>query len=188
MSLKLIVGLGNPGKQYENTRHNVGFMFVDKLCDTLGLSLTNEGFKGLFVKSKFNDQDFIISKPQTFMNLSGIFVRQLSDFYKIWPQNILIIYDDLAFNLGQIKLRLKGSSGGHNGMQNIIKCMSTDKIKRIRVGIGPQNNKNLANFVLSNFLPNESILLDLGISKATLAACDFLEKNDFSNLMNKYNV
>lgn len=188
MSLKLLIGLGNPGVQYEKTRHNAGFLAIDKICDTLNLSLTEKKFNGVFTKAKFNEQDFIIAKPYTFMNLSGTFTRQLCDFYKIWPQNILVIYDDFAFNLGQIKLRAKGSSGGHNGIQNIIKCMSTDKIKRIRIGIGPQNDRNITNFVLSNFTNNEMVLLDLGITKASLAACNFLDDNNFSNVMNKYNV
>ncbi|WP_027123815.1 aminoacyl-tRNA hydrolase [Mycoplasmoides pirum] len=187
MSLKLIVGLGNPGEEYKNTRHNAGFMVIDKMIETLNIKLTSNKFKGLYAKSQFNNQDFIIAKPMTFMNLSGTFVRELTDFFKIWPQNILVIYDDFAFDLGQIKLRQKGSSGGHNGMANIIKCMNTDKIKRIRFGVGPLNQNNISNFVLSKFNLSDYLLLDTSIVKSSVAAFSFLEESDFSIVMNKHN-
>lgn len=187
MSLKLVVGLGNPGTEYEKTRHNIGFMVIDKLAETLNLKLDSSKFDGVYTKSEINGSHFVIAKPMTFMNLSGNFVRSLCDFYKIYPQNILVIYDDMAFPLGQLKLRSKGSGGGQNGMQNIINRMGTEKIKRIRVGIGSNQSMDKAKYVLSKFLPNELVLLDTVVANATLSAYDFLNQKDFDLIMNKFN-
>lgn len=187
MSKKLVVGLGNPGSEYELTRHNAGFMVLDKLAETLNLKFDNFKFNGQFVKSEIDKNQFILAKPLTFMNLSGNFVRELCDFYKIWPQNILVVYDEMSFNIGLIKLRVKGSGGGHNGMQNIINRMGTEKIKRIRVGIGSNNIIDKAKYVLSKFRPDEMIYLDTSIANAVAACYQFLNNVNFDNIMNAFN-
>lgn len=187
MSKKLVVGLGNPGSEYELTRHNAGFMVLDKLAETLNLKFDNFKFNGLFVKSEIDKNQFILAKPLTFMNLSGNFVRELCDFYKIWPQNILVVYDEMSFNIGLIKLRVKGSGGGHNGMQNIINRMGTEKIKRIRVGIGSNTIFDKAKYVLGKFRPHEMIYLDTSISNAVAACYQFLNDVNFDNIMNTFN-
>lgn len=187
MSKKLVVGLGNTGSEYKLTRHNVGFMVLDKLVETLNLKFDNFKFNGEFVKSEIDKNQFIIAKPLTFMNLSGNFVRELCDFYKIWPQNILVVYDEMSFNIGSIKLRVKGSGGGHNGMQNIINRMGTEKIKRIRVGIGSNNIIDKAKYVLSKFRIDEMIYLDTAIANAVAACYQFLNDINFDNIMNTFN-
>lgn len=187
MSKKLVVGLGNPGSEYKLTRHNAGFMVLDKLVETLNLKFDNFKFNGEFVKSEIDKNQFIIAKPLTFMNLSGNFVRELCDFYKIWPQNILVVYDEMSFNIGSIKLRVKGSGGGHNGMQNIINRMGTEKIKRIRVGIGSNNIIDKAKYVLSKFRIDEMIYLDTAIANAVAACYQFLNDINFDNIMNTFN-
>lgn len=185
--IKLVVGLGNPGSNYDKTRHNVGFMVIDKLVEIFNVNLNLTKFNGLYVKDEINKMPFIISKPLTFMNLSGEFVKQICNFYHISNENILIIYDEIAFDVGKIKLQINGSSNGHNGMQNIIDHFHTNKIKRIRVGIGSNKNINKADYVLSKFKFNELISLDTAIINATLAAHDFINGKDFTLLMNKYN-
>lgn len=187
MPKKLIVGLGNPGSEYELTRHNVGFIVLDKLAETLNLKFDNFKFNGEFVKSEIDKNPFILAKPLTFMNLSGNFVRELCDFYKIWPQNILVVYDEMSFDIGKIKLRVKGSGGGHNGMQNIINRMGTEKIKRIRVGIGSNNISDKAKYVLSKFRSDELIQLDTSVANAVVACYQFLRDVEFNNIMNAFN-
>lgn len=187
MSKKLIVGLGNPGSEYKLTRHNAGFMVLDKLSETLNLKFDNFKFNGEFVKSEINNDQFILAKPLTFMNLSGNFVRELCDFYKIWPQNILVVYDEMSFNIGAIKLRVKGSGGGHNGMQNIINRMGTEKIKRLRIGIGSNNIIDKAKYVLSKFRTDEMVYLDTAIANSVAACYQFLNNINFDNIMNTFN-
>lgn len=187
MSKKLIVGLGNPGSEYKLTRHNAGFMVLDKLSETLNLKFDNFKFNGEFVKSEINNDQFILAKPLTFMNLSGNFVRELCDFYKIWPQNILVVYDEMSFNIGAIKLRVKGSGGGHNGMQNVINRMGTEKIKRLRIGIGSNNITDKAKYVLSKFRTDEMVYLDTAIANSVAACYQFLNNINFDNIMNTFN-
>ena len=134
--MKLIVGLGNPGKKYEHTRHNVGFDTVDLLADLAQIDVDKESFKGLVGRGKIFDQDVMILKPQTYMNLSGESVSELVRYFKIAIEDILIVYDDMALPPGKLRLRPGGSSGGHKGMQNIIENLQTENIKRIRIGIG----------------------------------------------------
>lgn len=143
----LIVGLGNPGKEYENTRHNMGFQVIDKLCAKWKISLDKDNFHALYTKTKFNGEDVIILKPMTYMNLSGQAVMEVAHFYKIPTENILIIYDDIDTIPGKIRLRESGSAGGQNGIKNIIQIMHTEDIKRIRIGIG-KNNIPIIDYVL----------------------------------------
>ncbi|MCQ2792661.1 MAG: aminoacyl-tRNA hydrolase, partial [Bacilli bacterium] len=142
--MKLIVGLGNPGSKYEHTRHNMGYDTLDLLNKTLKIPLTHKKFQGLYGK----EGDIIIFKPETFMNLSGVAVREITAFFKIDINDILVISDDMALPVGKIRLRMNGSSGGHKGLQNIIDNLGTDQFKRIRIGIG-EPTINTIDFVLS---------------------------------------
>ena len=130
--MKLIIGLGNPGKEYENTRHNTGFMVLDRLSEKLNIEMTQNKFKGLYGKSKYKGEDVILLKPQTYMNLSGESVRQVMDFFKINQEDILVIYDDLDMPVGKLRLRQSGSAGGHNGIKNIILHTGSQNFNRIR--------------------------------------------------------
>lgn len=143
----LIVGLGNPGQEYERTRHNMGFQVIDRLIRRWNITLDREAFHGLYAKTKFAGQDVIILKPMTFMNLSGQSVMELSYYYKIPVENILVIYDDVDTVPGKIRLRERGSSGGQNGIKSVMQMMHTEEIKRIRIGTG-QADRPMIDYVL----------------------------------------
>ena len=148
--MKLIVGLGNPGKEYEGTRHNMGFMAIDAFADSLGYSFEREGFRGEYtvINSDSFDDKIMILKPHTYMNLSGESVREAVNFYKIDIDDIIVVYDEMALPEGSIRLKANGSSAGHKGIQNIITNLGTDKIKRIKIGIGEPPHKNAIDWVL----------------------------------------
>ena len=184
--MKLIVGLGNPGKKYEGTRHNMGFMAIDLLSDQAQVDVDKEVFHGLLGRGKIYEQDVILFKPTTFMNLSGTAVQEVVHYFKIAIEDIVVIYDDMALNPGTIRLRKEGSSGGHKGMQNIIDCLSTDQIKRIRIGIGEPGENDTIDFVLSKPLKDEAPLIEEAIANAVRAVKEML-KSDFDRAMNKYN-
>ena len=184
--MKLIVGLGNPGKKYENTRHNMGFMAVDLLSDQAQIDVDKEVFHGLMGRGKIYDQDVILFKPTTFMNLSGTAVQEVVHYFKIALEDIVVIFDDMALSPGVIRLRKEGSSGGHKGMQNIIDCLSTEQIKRIRIGIGEPGDNDNIDFVLSKPLKDEVPLIEEAIANAVRAVKEML-KSDFDRAMNKYN-
>ncbi len=134
-NMKLIVGLGNPGKEYENTRHNIGFIFIDYFAEKNKKTIDKEKFNGLYTQANINDEKVILLKPLSYMNLSGEVVRRFVDYFKIDINNILIISDDLDMNFGKLRLRPDGSSGGHNGLKNIALNLNTEKFKRLKVGI-----------------------------------------------------
>ena len=184
--MKLIVGLGNPGKKYEGTRHNMGFMAVDLLSDQAQIDVDKEVFHGLMGRGKIFNQDVILFKPTTFMNLSGTAVQEVVHYFKIDLADIIVIYDDMALPVGNIRLRKEGSSGGHKGMQNIIDCLSTEQIKRIRIGIGEPGEWDNIDFVLSKPLKDELPLIEEAIADAVRAVKEYL-KSDFDRAMNKYN-
>ena len=184
--MKLIVGLGNPGKKYENTRHNMGFMAVDLLSDQANIDVDKEVFHGLMGRGKIYEQDVILFKPTTFMNLSGTAVQEVVHYFKIELEDIVVIYDDMALEPGVIRLRKEGSSGGHKGMQNIIDCLSTEQIKRIRIGIGEPGENDTIDFVLSKPLKDEVPVIEEAIANAVRAVKEML-KSDFDRAMNKYN-
>lgn len=183
--MKLIVGLGNPGKKYEGTRHNMGFMAVDLFSDVSKIDIDREAFQGLLGRGKVLDQDVMLFKPTTFMNLSGNAVREVVNYFKIDVNDVVVIYDDMALAPGTIRLRLGGSSGGQKGMQNIIEQLGTDKIKRIRVGIGEPED-NAIDYVLSKPLKEEKILIDQALENAKDALVMYLKKG-FEVAMNNYN-
>ena len=149
--MKLIVGLGNPGKEYENTRHNMGFMVIDEFASMIDVDFNKEDFKGTYAKFKLDDEDIILFKPMTYMNLSGEALSLVMNYYKIKPEDVLIVYDDLAIDLGTLRFKGNGSDGGHNGIKSIIQHLGTNKFARLKVGIGPQPPIPSENFVLGNF-------------------------------------
>lgn len=183
--MKLIVGLGNPGKEYEKTRHNMGFMALDAFASKMQIDIDKEDFKGVYGRLRLEDDDYLLLKPLTFMNLSGNAVRNICDYFKISCDDIIVIYDEMALPPGKIRLREKGSSGGHKGMQNIIEMMKSDQIKRIRIGIGgPQYN--VIDYVLGKPSKDDQKLIDEAINKV-VEALTLIIKQDFHHAMSKYN-
>ncbi len=183
--MKLIVGLGNPGKEYEKTRHNMGFATIEKFADQLGVDIDREDFKGLYCKTKFYDEEIYLLKPQTYMNLSGESVLSICQYFKISTDDIIVIYDDLALEPGKIRLRLNGSSGGQKGMQNIIDLLKTNNIKRIRIGIG-EPTFSCVDYVLGKPSAEEKEKIETAQDKAVEALKEIL-KSDFHRAMSKYN-
>lgn len=183
----LIVGLGNPGSEYDRTKHNVGFSAIDKICEKLNLKLDKEKFNGAYTKTNINNKEVIIAKPLTYMNLSGNFVKDIVNFYKIKVQNIIVLYDDIDTKIGSLRVRSKGSSGGQNGIKNIIQLLGTELIKRVRIGIGKPDKQNLADYVLSSFKIEDLVNIQLAINNAANAAIDFVKIDDFEKVISKYN-
>jgi PTH1 family peptidyl-tRNA hydrolase len=183
--MKLIVGLGNPGKKYEKTRHNMGFISIDLFAEKAKLDFDKEGFNGEYAKGKIFDDDVILLKPSTFMNLSGESVFSLASYFKISIEDIVVIYDDMALAPGSIRLREKGTSGGQKGMQNIIDIFKTDEIKRIRIGTGEPNIDTI-DYVLSKPTKEELILIQNAIELSSEALFAILE-HGFHYAMSKYN-
>ena len=183
--MKLLVGLGNPGKKYEGTRHNMGFMTLDLFSDVSKIDIDREAFQGMIGRGKLFGEDVMLLKPTTFMNLSGHAVSEVVNYFKIDIDDVVVVYDDMALEPGTIRLRLSGSSGGQKGMQNIIEQLGTEKIKRIRVGIGEPEDDPV-DYVLSKPLKEEKELIDKAIEKAKDALVMYLKK-DFDAAMNTYN-
>ena len=185
--MKLIVGLGNIGNKYTFTRHNAGFMLIDSIALNAELSFKeNSKLKCLFTKFVNNNEEYLLIKPTTFMNLSGEAVRAVSDYYKIDIKDILIVYDDLSLELGKIRFRPNGSDGGHNGIKSIIQHLGTKDIARLKIGIGPQPNIPAEVFVLQNFSKEELDKLKDSISKAKEGIYCYFTKG-LAEAQNKYN-
>jgi PTH1 family peptidyl-tRNA hydrolase len=162
--MKLIVGLGNPGKQYENTRHNIGFMALDKYASENNLSFKIESrFEGLITQTTYQGEKVILFKPVTYMNLSGRAIYKVVNYYKIDIDDILIIHDDLDLPTGKMRLREKGSSGGHNGLKSIIENLNTTNFKRVKIGIS-KNQNDIIDYVLGKFSKTEMELLDQALN------------------------
>ena len=157
---RLIVGLGNPGREYAGNRHNVGFQCLDRLAAAWGLSFSRRKHKSLLAEGQLAGRRVILAKPQTFMNLSGQAVERLVRFYQLPPENILVIYDDLDLPMGKIRLRPKGGSGGHRGMKSIIEHLGTDNFPRLRVGIGRPTHGDPVDYVLSDFTSDQRIAME----------------------------
>lgn len=183
--IKLIVGLGNPGKEYEKTRHNVGFMAIDNFTSKRNVKFNKEKFKGIYAEEKIGDDKIIYLKPQKYMNLSGEVVADFVNFFKINKEDILIISDDLNLPFGKIRIRSHGSSGGHNGLKNIELHLSTQNYKRLRVGIGNEFN-DMKDFVLGKLNNEEIIKMNETIVNICNILDDYLTHN-FEYLMSKYN-
>lgn len=185
--MKVFVGLGNPGRQYEETRHNIGFMVIDELADKWNIPLTQSKFKGIFGQGMVNGEKVLLVKPLTYMNLSGECVRPLLDFYKLDVEDLVVIYDDLDLPPGKLRLRQKGSAGGHNGIKSLILHLQTQNFNRIRMGIDrPKNGPSISDYVLGKFHSEERPAIDDSIKKAADACEENLTK-DFLQVMNTFN-
>lgn len=186
--MKLIVGLGNPGKQYENTRHNIGFLVIDKLSEQLNIRLDQAKFKGVFGIGNIGGEKILLLKPLTYMNLSGESIRAVMDYYQVETEDLVVIYDDLDLPVGRIRLRQQGSAGGHNGIKSTIAHLGTQNFNRIRVGIDrPQNGMNVADYVLGRFTKEEQLMMEDVIVKCS-DACEQGLKKPFLQVMNEFNA
>lgn len=185
--MKLIVGLGNPGREYELTRHNIGFMAIDELAKRWNISLNEQKFKGVFGAGFVNGEKVILLKPLTYMNLSGESIRPLMDYYKIDVDDFVVMYDDLDIPVGKLRLRMKGSAGGHNGVKSTISHLGTQEFQRIRMGIDrPKNGMKVVDYVLGRFTSEEIPDVNHSIEKATDACEEWLNK-PFLQIMNTFN-
>lgn len=184
----LIAGLGNPGREYENTRHNAGFLAVDRIAGTYGVQVNRIKFKGTTGSCAIAGHRVLLLKPGTFMNLSGQSVREAMAFYKIPPERTLILFDDINLAPGRLRVRRKGSDGGHNGMKNIIYLSGSDQFPRIKIGVGqkPSPEYNLADWVLSRFTDQERKALEEALEKACGAA-ELIVRGEIDRAMNLYN-
>lgn len=184
--MKLIVGLGNPGKEYEKTRHNAGFMCIDKVATACNLRFDTKKFKAELATGFVNGEKVILMKPQTYMNLSGEAVGACVRFYNIPIEDICVLVDDLDLPIGKIRLRMKGSSGGQNGLKNIIAHLGTQEFKRIRIGIGKNKLIDTKDYVLGKISKEDQTLFEDALQRASHAAVDFISK-PFERVMGEYN-
>ena len=184
--MKLIVGLGNPGLEYEKTRHNIGFLCIDKLCEHFNVNLNQKKFNGVYTQFSYKGEKIILLKPLKYMNLSGEVIRDFINYFKIETKDILVICDDLDTKIGNFRLRYKGSSGGHNGLKNIELHLSTKEYKRIKLGVSNNKNIDTKDYVLGKFSKEEMELINPIIDIIPNIIEDY-QKESFENLMNKYN-
>lgn len=181
----LIVGLGNPGKQYEQTRHNIGFDVIDYMANKYNIDVNREKFKGIYGEGFIENKKVILLKPLTYMNLSGESIRELADFYKLEDDEIIVVYDDISLDIGRLRIREKGSAGGHNGIKSIIQNLGGDKFPRVKVGVG-QPKDNLVNHVLGKFSKEDREHIEKVIPVVSDAIVEIV-KNDAKESMNKFN-
>ncbi len=184
----LIVGLGNPGREYEKTRHNCGFRALDLLADQLGVKVDRLKFQGLYGQVSYGGKKLFLLKPQTFMNLSGRSVLQLSAYFNIPPQRIIVLFDDISLEPGRLRIRPDGSAGGHNGIKSIIQEVGSQAFPRIKIGVGakPNPNYDLADWVLSSFSSLEEKALAVSLDNAAKAALAIIDKG-VPEAANRYN-
>lgn len=184
----IIVGLGNPGKKYEYTKHNMGFLTIDILAKRLGIKVNKIKFKGLYQETKIGNEKVILLKPQTYMNLSGESVREIASYYKVEPEKIIVIVDDIDIEFATLKIRKKGSAGTHNGLKSIIYQLQSQDFPRIKIGVGKnKKGEDLANFILGGFSQKEGAEIEKTLEIAADAVEDIvLQGLDYS--MNKYNT
>ncbi len=184
----IIVGLGNPGAKYVTTRHNVGFCALDFIADKLSASINKLKFNGLFCQTNMGGSRVLLLKPQTFMNDSGSCVGAFARFYKVAPENIIVIFDDVSLDVGKMRIRRKGSAGGHNGIKSIISHLSSEDFPRIKIGVGqkPHPDYDLADWVLGSMPLKDRDTISDNMSKVYDAVCDILD-GDFEKAMGKYN-
>lgn len=182
----IIVGLGNPGRKYENTRHNLGFITIDRLASKHDIKVDKIKFKALVGDGRIAGQKVLLVKPQTYMNLSGESVREVANFYKVDPNEIIVIYDDLDLPLGNLRIRKSGSAGTHNGMKSVVYQLKNDQFPRVRIGIGQNGDKDIIDFVIGGFRKEEVPILEDTVDKAVMAIESMIgETVDIA--MNKYN-
>ena len=184
----LLVCLGNPGDQYENTRHNVGFMVADQLGERYGLPIQRLKFKALTNIFPISGEKVLVMKPVTYMNLSGEAVRQAADFYKVPPDHVLVVSDDTALAVGRLRVRRGGSAGGHNGLKSIIQHLGTDQFPRLRVGVGekPHPDYDLADWVLGRFAGEDKKAIDAAVKRAA-DGVECILKDGLEQGMNRFN-
>ena len=184
----LLVCLGNPGDKYENTRHNVGFMVADETADRQSKPIQRLKFKALTNTLSISGEKALVMKPITYMNLSGEAVRQAADFYKISPERVLVVSDDTALALGRLRIRAKGSAGGHNGLKNIIQHLGTDQFPRLRVGVGekPHPDYDMADWVLGKFVGEDKKTIDAAVKRAA-DAVECILSEGLEKAMGKFN-
>lgn len=184
----IIAGLGNPTKEYDKTRHNVGFSVIDILADRIGVEVTERKHRAFCARGVLEGQKVILVKPQTFMNLSGESLRSVVDFYKVSPDELIVIYDDISLDPGQLRIRAKGSAGGHNGIKNIIAHLGTQEFPRIKVGVGEKpKGMDLADYVLSRFSKGEQELMDEAFQAAADAVAMMISEG-MEPAMNHFNA
>ena len=184
----LIAGLGNPKREYDNTRHNIGFAMIDAMAEKYNISVRNIKNRAMTGQGIINGQKVLLAKPLTFMNLSGESIRPLADYYKISPDaELIVVSDDINLPIGQIRIRKKGSAGGHNGLKNIIAQLGSEEFQRIRIGVGGKpENYDLADYVLGHFTKEEKALMEKAVSMAVEAA-EMMLMGDTDKAMNEYN-
>lgn len=184
----IIVGLGNPGKQYDHTRHNIGFQVIDYLAEQNGISVEEKKHKALVGKGMIGGEKVILAKPQTYMNLSGESVRELVDYYKIdWEEELIVISDDISLDVGGIRVRKKGSAGGHNGLKNIIQHLGSEGFTRIKMGVGEKpKGYDLADYVLGHFSTEEKQIMADSAKKAA-EAIQTIFSDGVDMAMNRFN-
>lgn len=184
----IIVGLGNPGRQYENTRHNAGFIAMDYICDKLGVKINKIKFKSTVAEANISGKRCLLMKPSTFMNLSGQAVTEAMNFYKIPPHHTVILSDDISLDAGTIRIRRKGSDGGQNGLKNIIYLSGSDEFPRVKIGIGkkPHPDYDLKDWVLSRFTDKDKKLIGERLPDI-LGAVELIVADDIDKAMNLYN-
>ena len=185
--MKMIVGLGNPGKKYENTKHNIGFMVVDRLAAEQGVTFKKNPFEAEVADYFVNGEKILLVKPTTFMNESGRAVGPLMAYFGVELTELVVVADDLDMGMGKLRLRQKGSAGGHNGLKSIISHIGTQEFNRIKIGIGRPNGKTVVNHVLSTFNQEEATVIADSVARAAEADDDFVADNDFLNTMNRFN-
>lgn len=181
----LVVGLGNPGSQYEDTRHNIGFKVIDNIAKEYNIEINRQKFKGIYGEGFINGEKVILLKPTTYMNLSGESVREIVNFYKISNEEIIVMYDDISLPVGKMRIREKGSHGGHNGIRNIILNLGTDVFPRVKIGVGAPKG-NLVSHVLGKFSDEENVILKETVD-ASVKAAETIISSDTKEAMNKYN-
>lgn len=184
----LIVGLGNPGKEYAQTRHNCGWMAIDRIAEKLSCKIDKGKFQGLYGQAAFNGNKIFLLKPQTYMNASGQSVLQMSAYYQIPPERILVLFDDISLEPGRLRIRPDGSAGGHNGIKSIIASIGSEAFPRIKIGVGakPHKDADLADWVLSGFSESEKKNLQFALENAADAALCIIEKGLYE-AANRYN-
>ncbi|MCI8644527.1 MAG: aminoacyl-tRNA hydrolase [Lachnospiraceae bacterium] len=185
--MKIIIGLGNPTREYQATRHNIGFDAVTRLCDDYNIRLDSKEHKALCGRGYIGGEKVILAQPQTYMNLSGESVRSLVDYYKLDCEDIIVICDDINLDVGQLRVRKKGSAGGHNGIKNIIAQLKTEEFTRIRIGVGEKpENWDLADYVLGRFSREEEPVMREALQR-TSKACECIITEGIEAAMNQYN-
>lgn len=183
----IIVGLGNPEEDYAKTRHNMGFNTINKLAEQFNIEVKQKKFKALYGTGIIENQKIILLKPQTFMNNSGESIKEIIDFYKVKPEELIVIYDDIDLDAGIVKIRKKGGAGTHNGMKSVVHCIQSEDFIRVRIGIGkPEHKGDLINYVIGAIPEEEVKILDEATTKAKEGVIEIL-KNGVDNAMNKIN-